>query len=386
MKLKIPRLIKLRRLLFKFLSSAIPKQSGLLVFYPTHNKNGFSGNLKSFFVYMHNQPDKDYQMIWCTNKVETYDLLKSLNYRVVKNKLIVHYQLLRAEFIIQDSTYTWLIGNFSIVQLWHGNGFKSIALLDKTNPPEKLPLLREAYSHYQLIAASSDQDKNYLIPSFENHNVYVVGSPKNDIFFQGDSIIQSIKTRLELNSFDQIYAYAPTFRDIGTFDPFSMDFWEALNNWLILHNYIFVVKKHPWDKTLVIPSNFSNIKDYTTKINDVQELLIITDVLVSDYSALVTDFSITGKPILFYVYDYDSYIQIREFFYDLKTLLPGPFIYNSEALLKTLQDTSWFEKEEYQEQYTRFRDTFHKFLDGDSSKRVLEKIKEIRSNYHKNAS
>ena len=380
MKLKIPRLIKIRRLLFKFLSIAIPKQSGLLVFYPTHNKNGFSGNLKSFFVYMHNRPEKDFQMIWCTNNIETYNMLKALNYRVVMNKLMVHYQLLRAEFIIQDSTYTWLIGNFSIVQLWHGNGFKTIALLDKTNPPAKLPLLREAYSHYRLIAASSDQDKNYLIPSFENNNVYVVGSPKNDIFFQDNILNQKLKANYELSSYDQIYAYTPTFRDFGAFDPFSMDFWEALNQWLLSRNYIFVVKKHPWDKTLVIPGNFSNIRDYTTKINDVQELLIITDVLVSDYSAIVTDFSITGKPILFYIHDYDTYTQMREFYYDLKTLLPGPFIYDSDTLLKALKDRSWFEKEEYQEQYTRFRGTFHKFLDGNSSKRVLEKIKQIRIN------
>lgn len=378
---KFPRFIKIRRALYTFLSTVIPKKKGFFVFYPTHNKKGFSGNLRSFFLYMYNNTGReDYQMVWCTNNQETENQLNALNYRVERNKFLIHYYLLRAEFIIQDSTYPWLVGNFPIVQLWHGNGFKSIALLDTTNSATKLILLRKAYSAYKIIAASSDQDKTYMIPSFENENVYVLGSPKNDIFFQDTSLNEGIKVRYGLDNYDKVISYTPTFRDSGVFDPFSLKFWEALNSWLAANNYIFVVKKHPWDKTLTIPDHFSNIKDLSTIVGDVQELLLVTDVLISDYSAIVTDFAITGKPILFYIHDYDHYIRMRDFYYDLKTLLPGPFIYDNQTLLESLLDLSWFNKPDHQQRYARFRDTFHKYIDGNSSERVLEAIKQIRNN------
>jgi len=363
------------------LSNTVPKKKGLLVFYPTHNKSGFSGNLKSFFIYMHNHTSRqDYQMIWCTNNTETYNRLSKLSYRVIMNKIIIHWQLLRANYIIQDSTYTWLIGNFPVIQLWHGNGFKTIALLDKSNPPAKLESLRTTYANYRLIAASSDQDKTYLLPSFENENIYVVGSPKNDIFFQEQHLNEDLKSKYGLESYKKVFAYTPTFRDSGDFDPFSPAFWASLNNWLQSENYVFVVKKHPWDKTLVVPDQLSNVKDYTSKVDDVQELLLVTDVLISDYSAIVTDFSITGKPILFYIYDYDNYIKLRDFYYDLKTLLPGPFLYDDDTLLQHLQDMSWFDTEAYQAGYNRFRGTFHKYLDGHSCKRVFEAMKRIKVN------
>lgn len=372
--------LRLRRILFTCLSYLIPKKEGLIVFYPTHNKKGFSGNLKSYFIYLHTCPEKSkYTALWCTNNEETFNLLKSQSYQVVKNRFLVHYKLFRAQHIIQDSTYTWLIGRFSIIQLWHGNGFKNSALLDTTNSPKKLVLLKKAYSQYTMIAASSQEHKDLMIRSFENENVAIVGSPKNDVFYDNPSLIGKIKDRNGLSQFSKVYAYTPTFRDSGAFDPFTENFWEELNNWLVANNVVFVVKKHPWDKTLKVPENYQNIMDLSERFSDAQELLLIADLLISDYSAIVTDFGITGKPIIYYFHDYEAYTNIRSFFYDLKRVLPGPFVDNSESLLNYIKDLSWFTEPEYQVEFQKFLRTFHTYMDGNSSKRVLEQMKKLSS-------
>jgi CDP-glycerol glycerophosphotransferase (TagB/SpsB family) len=369
---------RLRRVLFTWLSYLIPKKKGLIVFYPTHHKKGFSGNLKSYFIYLNNCPEKSkYTAVWCTNNEDTYRFLKSQNYKVAKGRFAVHLNLLRASHIIQDSTYTWLLGRFSVIQLWHGNGFKNSALLDTTNTPKKLVLLRKVYSQYKMIAASSEVHQDLMIRSFENERVAIVGSPKNDVFYDDPSLPDKIKARYNLSHFDKIYAYTPTFRDKGVFDPFQDEFWAKLNVWLVANNVAFVVKKHPWDKTLKVPDRYKNILDLSSTISDVQELLLVSDLLISDYSAIVTDFAITGKPILYYFHDFDNYTQMRSFYYDLKAVLPGPFIYDSETLLSYLKDLSWFEAPDYQVEFQAFLSRFHTYMDGNSSKRVLEEMKRL---------
>ena len=373
-------LLRLRRILFTWLSYFIPKKEGLIVFYPTHNKAGFSGNLKQYFLYLNSCSEKaQYTAVWCTNNAETYNMLRALNFHVVKGRMLVHYKLFRAEHIIQDSTYTWLIGNFSILQLWHGNGFKNSALLDTTNAPKKLVLLRKAYKQYRMISAASDAHQELMIRSFENENVAITGSPKNDVFFDDAAVFQEIKVRYGLDKFDKIYAYTPTFRDKGGFEPFNVQFWGLLNDWLEANNIAFVVKKHPWDKTLKVPDQYKNILDLSDRIGDSQELMLISDLLISDYSAIVTDFAITGKPIIYYFHDYDNYTKMRSFYYDLKTVLPGPFIYDGETLLTYLKDLSWFTTPAYQLEFQKFLKTFHTYMDGDSSKRVLEEMKKLSS-------
>ncbi|MDB5021643.1 MAG: CDP-glycerol:poly(glycerophosphate) glycerophosphotransferase [Pedobacter sp.] len=376
MRISLP--LQLKHSLFEQLTYIVPKQKGLVVFYPTHNKSGFSGNLKSFFLYLSTCPEREnYKAVWCTNNDQTYNDLKAKGYHVVKNKLDIHYQLLKAQHIIQDSSHVMLVGKLSVIQLWHGNGFKNSALLDENNSPEMRELLRKAYEQYAFIAASSPENQELMVKSFGNEKVLIVGSPKNDVFYDNPAQIETIKGQYGLSKFNKIYAYTPTFRDTGDFNPFDGRFWEALNTWLVANNALFAVKKHPWDKTLVIPEQFENIKDLSATIADVQELLIISDVLISDYSAIVTDFAITGKPIIYYFHDYDNYVSIRSFYYNMMEVLPGPFVYDSDSLLTYIKDLSWFSEPEYRLKFKKFLATFHTYMDGNSSKRVFEEMKKL---------
>src|SRR5699024_4605719 len=144
------------------------------------------------------------------------------------------------------------------------------------------------------------------------------------------------------------------------------------------NNAVFVVKKHPWDRHLKVPQNLKNIIDLTHEIADVQELLVITDSLITDYSGIMTDFAITGRPILLYTYDLEEYLaNCRTFYYDIKEILPKPFIYEEKELLDKIKDSAWQQDPEVQESYKKFQQKFHQYLDGNSSKRVMEEIKKL---------
>src|SRR4051812_31024838 len=103
--------LELRRKLYTVLSYIIPKQKGLIVFFPTHNKKAFSGNLKSLILYAHQHADLGkYKLVWCTNDEILSKELQEKGYLVVQKRLSTHLKLLRAQLIIQEGTYSWLIG------------------------------------------------------------------------------------------------------------------------------------------------------------------------------------------------------------------------------------------------------------------------------------
>src|SRR5699024_10867868 len=126
---------------------------------------------------------------------------------------------------------------------------------------------------------------------------------------------------------------------------------------------------------LKIPGHYSNIDDWSEKIDDVQNLLLITDLLISDYSSIVTDFVLTGRPILTYAYDFEVFKQkCRSIYYDLNVILPRPLVKEEEELLEKIKDRHWCSSPQVKSSYENFRKTFHSYLDGDSGRRVMEAI------------
>ena len=169
--------------------------------------------------------------------------------------------------------------------------------------------------------------------------------------------------------------YAPTFRDGYAISmPFSDKFYLKLNRYLKVKNQILLIKKHPVEKKIKILTGLSNIIDVSKDVDDVQELLLCVDALITDYSSTTSDFVLTNKPIMFYPYDYDSYTKnCRSIFYDYYQELPGPFVDKENGLLKLIKEIdTWFNEPAYHNRYLDFKNKFNKYQDGNSCKRLLK--------------
>jgi CDP-glycerol glycerophosphotransferase (TagB/SpsB family) len=178
---------------------------------------------------------------------------------------------------------------------------------------------------FDIILASGESDKEQFKKSFKIENVVVTGLPRNDIFFNSDLLLNDYKTKLSIRNFRKVIVYAPTFRENQNFRPFDIDFLRMMDRWLIENNYVLLIKRHPSDNFLRIDSCLNNIVDVTGKVEDVQELLVCTDILITDYSSIATDFILTCRPMIFYVYDYEDYIiKNRSLYRDMKDSIPGP--------------------------------------------------------------
>lgn len=357
--------------IIEIISYLVPKNKKLCLFIPVHSRKEFSGNLKSMFLYFEKQ--NNFKIYWKTESADTYKALKDKGYNVVLKRLKFYYLVFRAAKILMDSGIPWLRGNFDIIQVWHGTGFKNIGLLNPQRTKAELTLFRKHFKCYSIVVANSESDADQKIKSFQNQNVFITGSPRNDIFFSNEVDYNGLKVKYNLYKYAKVFLYAPTFRDSGITRPFQTSFLEKLNAWLNTNNYAFAVKKHPADKNLDLP-DFSNIINLST-LSDVEELLMISDVLISDYSSIVSDYVVMDKPVIYYIYDYADYIsKSRDMYHDYKKVIPGPFAYNDNELFQLLDDLTWFNEQNYAAAYKVFQDRFNKFKDGKSSERVYNLI------------
>ncbi|TVP76096.1 MAG: hypothetical protein EA353_12635 [Puniceicoccaceae bacterium] len=355
------------------LSYLVPKKKGLIVFLPCHDPDKFNGNLRALFLYLASEFPSQ-QTRWVANNRATFLDLKDGGHGVSYAKQFP-WPILRAEQVIVDAVRPALgIGRFRFVQLWHGAGFKNIGLL---NPNKKYGLYAFLYRAFSsrcvFIIAGSNEDRTRISAAFGTERVVITGLPRNDVLFNPAFGLGRGQQRFGWSGQSRIVVYAPTFRETGGANPFSQGFWERLEDFLTLTDSVFLVKKHPLDCDLEVPSGYSRILDVTGLVSEVQDLLGRTDILISDYSAIVTDFVVTGKPILFYTYDWDRYLaNCRSSYYDLKTVLPGPFVATEEELLVRLGDLSWFFESDYRILYQRFVERFHFHRDGFASQRVAK--------------
>lgn len=362
------------------LSYLIPKNNNLLIFW-SWNWKSFKWNTK--YLYLYWLKNTDYSIYFLTKNKEIISILKNkkvLNIYSIK----AFFTILRAKYIFieqstKDISYMWfLVWNFSIVQTWHWIPLKNIELPDSKNIFRNIFnfLLKKEFRSYNFLIWTSNFTNNIFKKVFNNQNIFITWYPRNDIFFNKNLLLDDIYNKLNLSWYKKIITYAPTFRDTWDLKPFSQDFLDKLNTFCIENNYLFLLKLHPFDKSKNLSiNNFKNIINLD-KTTDLQELLVNTDILITDYSSVFFDFMITKKPIIYYSFDYNFYIKnCRDMYFDYYKDIPGPFIKSEDELLELLENINiWFNDKDYKNKYLSFIDKIHKYQDWNSSKRVFNLI------------
>lgn len=366
-------------------SYLVPKKQGLWVFLPEHFKNKpLQGNLGMVLNYVA-QTDWNIDIV-CRNlnekDVESRPYLSKFSSKAIYSIYSV-YVILRAEILIID-TGTHIPGKFYVVQLWHGTGFKNIGFLNKTKKSRKNKKFfysfekEEKAKGKQIIFAlsSSEADAQQKEISFQTKNVYITGSPVNDLLFKPDVEIKSIKNKYCFDRYKKVISFAPTYRDSNLFSPFTPKFLGELSEWLVENEYVFLVRKHPLDKAFNVGDTYKNIFDTNSFDLDLQSFLSISDLLISDYSSISTDYSLLNRPIVFYMNDFDEYRKhSRDFYFDLKEVLPGPFCYLEKELIDLIDKE--IHSNSRSNSYAEFSKKFHLYRDGNSSKRTADAIYKI---------
>lgn len=205
------------------------------------------------------------------------------------------------------------------------------------------------------------------------------GYPRNDILVNHTpEMAMEIKERLGVPKDKKIILYAPTWRDnifnlAGyQFEPLA-DFkrWEKE----LGEEYFLIYKPHYLITNNISRDEFKNFMYFSEATDNINDLYIISDVLITDYSSVFFDYAVLKRPMLFYMFDLHEYANdLRGFYFDINTL-PGPIVEKEDDLLKELKLLSERNlgidpKEE--EKFDNFMEKYCSLEDGKSSERVID--------------
>ncbi|MBW2990865.1 CDP-glycerol glycerophosphotransferase family protein [Candidatus Woesearchaeota archaeon] len=369
---------------FFILSYIVPKDDKLLVFQTMFGK-GLREDPKYLYLYA-KRFLKDYKLVYFLSEEEDKEY-KFCNIKKHKIKPTAFWKILRAKHIFIEATslrkinLSSLIGRFNIILCWHGFAYKKMEYVKKEYSFIKNWLIKLETKKFKLITASYEPSKKWLEDALFNNNVKVLGRPKNDIFFNKDVFsLEKPDKKFSLKRYRKVILYAPTWRDKdGQIEPFSEEFLLKLNKLLTERRWILYLKPHPFTKKIKIINNLSNIKDISKEISDTHEMLAHSDILITDYSSVMFDFSLLEKPIIFFFYDMDKYQKKRKIYLNFRKIIPGPVANNESELIATLKNIKKLtDNKKYKEKMKKFKDTFNYYIDGKSSERVFKALKLIK--------
>ncbi|MFJ8626851.1 CDP-glycerol glycerophosphotransferase family protein [Kitasatospora sp. NPDC093550] len=274
-----------------------------------------------------------------------------------------------------------------VVQTWHGSLLKRIAH-DVENPwladHGYLAALDRETPQWSLLLSPSRFATPILRRAFRYRGeVLESGYPRNDVLARPDRrTAAAVRRRLGIPDDKRIVLYAPTWREDrqrGDGNGFRLDLRLDLDHArsLLGADHVLLVRPHAHVRE-PLPGAGDGFRYDCGDYPDPQDLLLVADVLVTDYSSIVFDFAITGRPVYFFTYDLEHYRDtLRGFYFDFESHAPGPLVPTSAELLgalRELADSGGGLPPGYAERYRRFRAVHCALDDGGAAHRVVDRM------------
>lgn len=326
-------------------------------------------------------------------KIEQYDIYWSINNNynnLPKNVKPVKIYSLKWFYImstskvwINDSRFPLFVKKRKeqyYIQTWHS----SLRLKKIEKDVEKS--LGEAYikkakhdsKMIDIITCGSGFSENTYKKSFwYDGKVTMTGTPKFDIYFnknEKNKIKEKIYKKYKIKNNKKVILYAPTFR--SNIDNFSgnIDFSKLESNEKLMNDYIFLVRLHPESKNIKFNNkNVINVTEYP----NFQDLLISSDMLITDYSGCCFDTLVANVPCILYVPDYEEYIKKeRNLYFEYREL---PFLITKD-LNELVNNILNINIKNYELKIEKFKEKVSLFEDGKASSRIVKIINEVMKN------
>lgn len=326
-----------------------------------------------------------YEIVWVLESPDRVALPKGIT-TVKKRSFANFFYHMTAKVIIAnmaDDVYIPKRKNQIFINTWHGGGaYKKVGLsFDKTH--SKLrdwqgKIVQQETSYY---VSSSTLFTKYNIKEGYRYEGEVVtsGMPRNDLFFDTQKM-KSIKNKV-INLFGLseklVVLYAPTFRGIQHFGKaasmeFVFPFREIINTFHEQGKNLLILNRSHHSVSDDIKTDMDSVID-VTDYPDMQELLVAADILITDYSSSIWDFSLTGKPCILYVPDKDEYLSDRGT-YTPMDVWPGLMAATKDELIQLLLDPDYELCKQKADASLKY---FNSYENGNATKSICNLINEV---------
>ncbi len=376
--------------LYRLETKIIPVQKNIIVFESNMGRN-YTGNPKCIYEEMVKKGlDKRYRCYIMLDDVSTY---VPGNARKLKRTRTRY-------FFIMGIAGTWVCDcrqpgyiikreGVHYIQTWHGTPLKKLALdMESVNMAGETDIDKYRQSFYKntrtwdyLISQNHFSTEVFRSAFAFDKTMLEIGYPRNDILFSGNNTetITHLKNKMGLPLDKKILLYAPTWRDNEYYEKGAYKFNQALDFDLLKEKlgeeYACIVKYHYLVKENLDWSSYKGFVYKYDMCEDIAELYLVADILITDYSSVMFDYSILRRPMLFFTYDLEEYKDnLRGFYFDFLKEAPGPITRTTEELIDSILA---YDPAEFASKYEAFHNKYNHADNGHASQKVVQLLQDI---------
>ncbi|MEI5907737.1 CDP-glycerol glycerophosphotransferase family protein [Bacillus spongiae] len=369
-------------LLIVHLFNLLPVQNNKIFLFSYYGSQ-FGCNPKYITDYIiNNEPDGKFDIVWAFNDLESRKHLESFR-KVKVMSLKYFYELCTSKVVITNfrtTEYFVKRKNQYYIQTWHSSlRLKQIEKdAESSLPAHYLQMAKKDSQKCDLLLSGCKYSSTIFKRAFwYQGEIFEHGIPRNDVLFQNDeNKREEVLKKLNIKKNTKIVLYAPTFRKDHNDHVYNVDYSKVVDSlsrkfggkWKVLvklHPHLLAQSKHLL--------NGQEVMD-VTKYDDIQELLLVADVLISDYSSLIFDYAITNRPCFLFIPDVVEYIKKeRNLYFEIDKL---PFI-SGKSNTELIDQIDNFNSEDYLLNLRSFLKGIESYENGVAAEKLLEKIDTI---------
>lgn len=386
------------RIKFKIYRIFFMTQDKMVMFESYHGKRCGDSVKAIYDAMLKDDTFRDYTFVWAFTNPEAHKELEDSPHTILVKKGSSDY------FRYYAASRFW-INNVSIpdflvpgrhqvyIETWHGTPLKRLGCDIETDSDPRQSKERMHHRYRQ----KGQKVTHFLSPSpYYNEKIASAfglkmgssdsrfvncGYPRNDaLFHYTKEKVADIRTSLGIHDGQTVILYTPTWRDTDYHAESGFSYEHAVNLQKVMEqlpgNYVLLFRAHHQVGLSQVIETTDRIIDVTA-VDDINDLYIISDLMITDYSSTMFDFSVLKRPMVFHMYDRETYeADIRGFYMGLDNL-PGPITETEEELanaIVTQLDTFDYKTDLT---YQNFHETFNPWEDGQAASRVIEKCIDI---------
>jgi CDP-glycerol glycerophosphotransferase len=361
-----------------------PLLQNTILFESFFGKN-YSDNPKYIYEYISRNLPNRYHCVWVIDKKDT--VIPYKHKKVKRYSLQYFYYLARSKYMVFNGRQPeWTVkrkGNV-FLETWHGTPLKKLVFdmddITSASPKYKQQVYKQSRAWDYLIAPNAFCSETFRRCFMFDNKLLEIGYPRNDIMHSKDkdTIAAKVRSRLGIGQNKKTILYAPTWRDDEFYGKgqYKFELQLDLNRMRerLGDEYAVLLRTHYFIADSLDVSAFGGFAYNVSKYDDISELYLISDILITDYSSVFFDYANLRRPMLFYTYDLEKYRDVlRGFYLDIEKEVPGPLLFTTDEVIDAVLRIDEVSRD-YKQRYEEFYHRFCEWEDGHAAEKVVKSV------------
>ncbi|HWI47479.1 MAG TPA: CDP-glycerol:glycerophosphate glycerophosphotransferase, partial [Rummeliibacillus sp.] len=390
-KKSLKSLNKFYRQIYRDVFMKLPLKEKKVVFESFLGKQ-YADSPKAIYEYMVEQYP-EYEFVWIFN--ETGRKLPGNAKQVKRLSLAYYYHMATSKYWVSNMRQPLHLkkreGNI-FLETWHGTPLKRLVFdMDEVysaNPKYKKNFYQQSRLWDYLIAANPYSSEIFKSAFKFDKKMLEYGYPRNDTLYQNNNedYITKVKKSLNMPLDKKVILYAPTWRDDEFYEAgkykFDLKFDLQKLREKLGDDYVIILRMHYFIADNLNIEGYEGFVYNLSKHDDIADLYLISDMLITDYSSVFFDYSNLRRPILYYAYDLENYRdKLRGFYLDYENEMPGPILKTTDEIIDAVQNIDQINAQ-YKDKYNNFYDQICCWETGHATEKIVHEVFKKSPNEH----